>query len=151
MVFSDMVRPKLDYLGGALSWVEMDTGKKTDQVFHELIAEEYNKANVVEYGTYAFPYLNKGRAVPPSHFQEIDWEKSKDSWKGICNKYDYCFKAWKQAGFHGVEIPSNVSEMVKVASKPFDTFANSNSSILYMHEFVCHFPNILDRITGEMS
>ena len=31
VVFSDVVRPKLYYLGGALSWAEMDAGKKTDQ------------------------------------------------------------------------------------------------------------------------
>ena len=38
--------------------------------------------------------------------------------------------------------------MVKVATKLFDDFSQSNSSMLYMQEYVVQFPGILDGITG---
>ena len=148
VVFLDTVRPQLSNLGVALSRAEVDAGRKTDQVFHELVASEYNKTHVVEYGENTFPLLQVGRAQPPSHFQEIDWEKSKESWKSMCNEYEFCFKNWKHSGFHDKDIPTDILEMVKVCKQPFDSYANNSSSILYMHEFVVQYPGILDAVTG---
>ena len=93
MIFSDTVRPKLSTLGEALGRNEMDQGIKSGQAFFELVASEYNKV-VEEYGGNAFPHVVVGRSLPPSHFQEVNWDKCKGSWKAMCNEYDNCFKAW---------------------------------------------------------
>ena len=93
VLFSDLVRPKMDELGAPLTHEELDWSIKSDQEYHEFVASEYNKHNVIEYGNNAFPHLRKGRVNPPSNFQEIGWIKSKQLWKDICNEYDFCFKA----------------------------------------------------------
>ena len=149
VIFSDIVRPKLATLGEPLSKVELDAGLKKDQKFHELVVEEYNKSDVLEYGTNAFSYLIKGRSQPPSHFQPIEWLKSKDALKNLSNMYDECFQNWKHSGFHNQDIPTDVIEMTKVAKRPFADFSKNSSAVLYMHEFVIQFPNIMDKVTGE--
>ena len=92
VIFSDLVRPHLSSLGESIERPELDRDIKTDQQFHELVAGEYNKGDVDEYNQNAFPYLVKGRSLPPSHFQPIDWSKSKQSFKDICREYETCFK-----------------------------------------------------------
>ena len=150
VIFLDVVQPHLDDLGVALSRAEVDAGKKTDQTFHELVAKEYNKSYVKEYGENAFPMIQVGKGQVPSHFQEISWEKSKESWKAMCNKYDFCFKNWKHSGFHDKEIPTNITEMVKVCKQPFNSYANNSSSIMYMHEYIVQYPCIIDGVTGML-
>ena len=151
VLFSDLVRPWLLSLGESLERTDLDRGLKSDQVLHELVAGEFNKSDVDEYNDNAFPYLVKGRSLPPSHFQPIDWTKSKQSFKDICREYDTCFKAWKQSGFHDKEPPTDLLEMTEVADKPFEKFSQNSSSILYMHEYMLQFPSILDKVTGKSS
>ena len=149
VLFSDLIRPKLATLGKSLEKNEIDAGLKSDQLFHEAVLVEYNNKSVAEYGQNAFPNLTKGRSVPPSHFQEIDdWKKSRDYLKHLCKEYDKCFKDWKQSGFHDKEIPTDIRDMTEVADKPFENFANS-AAILYMHEYVYQYPNILSKVNGK--
>ena len=68
--------------------------KKKDQAFFELVAAEYNSKGVSTYDLDAYPHLKKGRSIPPSHFQPIDWKKCMEVFKAICNDYDVCFKHW---------------------------------------------------------
>ena len=100
------------------------------------------------YGENAFPDIPVGRSMPPSHFQPIEWLKCKEVYKQLVNEYDRCFKHWKQSGFHG-EIPTDVKDMTQVAAVPFADFSSNNSTILYMHEFIFQFPNILEKVSGN--
>ena len=68
--------------------------KKEDQAFFELVAEEYNTSGMSAYENNAHPHLKKGRFIPHSYFQPIDWVKCRDSFKVLCNDYDVCFKDW---------------------------------------------------------
>ena len=93
-MFGDICRDKLANLGSSLEKEELDNGKKKDQAFFELVAREYNRIGVRAYDEDAHPHLKKGRSLPPSHFQPIDWVKCRGSFKALCNDYDICFKDW---------------------------------------------------------
>jgi hypothetical protein len=149
VLFGDIVRPHLATLGTSLSREDLDSGKKIDQQFHEMVAVEYNKTGVSSYDENAFPFLSSGRIVPPSNYQNIDWKKSRESFKALTNEYDICFKNWKLSGFHG-DIPTDVQDMTEAADKPFSDFANKNISVQYMHQFVYQFPDILSTVTGDL-
>ena len=41
--------------------------------------------------------------------------------------------------------------MTNVADKPFDKFAKSNTSVLYLHQFIYSFLEVLSRVTGDLS
>ena len=69
--------------------------------------------------------------------------------KALTNEYDICFKNWKLSGFHG-NIPTNVTDMTSTADKPFDEFSQKNKCVLYLHQFVYQFPNILSTVTGDI-
>ena len=90
-MFSDSIRPQLATLGEKLERADLDTGLKKDQKLHMKIAEEYNKKGIFEYDNNAFPNLKKGRLLPPSQFQPIDWHKSKDVLGHMRREYDQCF------------------------------------------------------------
>ena len=122
-------------------------GEKKDQVFHELVSLEYNKSGIQSYDENAWPHLTTGRSLPPSKYQNIDRKKSRDAFKNISNEYDQAFKNWKVSGFHG-DIPTDLHEMTEVCDKPFSDFSKSNTSILYMHQFVYQFPDVLSKVTG---
>ena len=40
--------------------------------------------------------------------------------------------------------------MTQAADKPFDSFAKSNTSVMYLHLFVYSFPEVLTRVTGDL-
>ena len=40
--------------------------------------------------------------------------------------------------------------MTTAANKPFDAFAKSNTSVMYLHQFVYAFPEVLSRVTGDL-
>ena len=123
-------------LGDNLSQPELDIGLKKDQRLHELVAFEYNREDVSGYDRNAFPNLAKGRSLPPSHFQPIDWTKRKYFFSHMKREYDDCFKNWKQSGFHESEIPTSVVEMTMACVVPFANFPQNSSSMLYLHEFI---------------
>lgn len=150
VLFGDVVRPKLATLGETLSREELDNGIKQNERFFTLVVEEYNKVGIVSYDKNAFPVISCGKHHVPSQFATIDWKKARDSFKAMCNEYDKCFSNWKKSGFHG-DIPTDLHEMTDEASKPFSDFTQNNSSILYMHEFVYSFPDILSKVSGKCS
>ena len=149
VLFGDVCRPHLATLGASLCRADLDTGVRIDQVFHELVVGEYNKLGIAAYDDNAFPHLSSGRTVLPSNFQPIDWKKSRESFKALTNEYDICFKNWKLSGFHG-DIPTDVTDMTSAADKPFDDFSQKNTSVLYLHQYVYQFPNILSTVTGDL-
>ena len=147
VLFGDNVRPKLADLGSALTRKDLDEGRRVNQDFYELVASEYNKIGIKSYDEDAFPHLSTGRTISPSTYQEVDWIKCRDSFKSMCNEYDICFKNWKISGFHG-DIPSNLHDMTESADLPFTDFVKSNTSVLYMHQYVYQHPDILTTVTG---
>ena len=149
VLFGDVCRPHLATLGASLCKADLDTGVRIDQIFHELVVGEYNKLGIMAYNDNAYPHLSHGRTVPPSNFQPIDWKKSRESFKALTNEYDVCFKNWKLSGFHG-DIPTDVTDMTSAADKPFGDFSQKNTSVLYMHQFVYQFPNILSTVIGDL-
>ena len=151
VLFSDKVRPNFAIMGEVLDRSDLDRGMKSGQDFYELIAEEYNKGEIAAYGKDVFPNTVKGRSVPPSHFQPIDWTKVKDILKILLNDYDKCFKAWKHSGFHDKDIPTDIVEMTNAAVIPFVDFAKNSSIVMYMHEYVYMYPNILDKVSGKVT
>ena len=87
----------------------------------------------------------------PSNFTPIDWKKARESFKSLCNEYDEAFKNWKASGFHE-DIPvdtADLVEMTDMAEKPFSAFTKKNTSVLYMHQYVYQFPEILSRVSGK--
>ena len=40
--------------------------------------------------------------------------------------------------------------MTEAANQPFDSFAKSNTSVMYLHQFVYRFPEVLSRVTGDL-
>ena len=151
VLFCDLVRPNFAIMGEVLDRPDLDRGMKSGQDFYELVATEYNKGEIAAYGKDAFPNCVKGRSVPPSLFQPIDWTKVKEVLKHLLNDYDKCFKAWKQSGFHDDEIPTDIVEMSNAAMVPFVDFAKNSSVIMYMHQFVYMYPSILDKVSGKVS
>ena len=106
----------------------MDEERETNQDLYESIAEEYNKANLAGYGLQAFPNIEKGRSLPPSPFQPILWNRSKEVLTNICNEYDFYFKYWKKLEFHeGFPVPDNITDMTLEAKLPFENFAKKHA------------------------
>ena len=68
VLFGDVIRPHLATLGASLCRKDLDTGKRIDQVFHELVVEEYNKVGISGYDDNAYPHLSNGRSIPPANF-----------------------------------------------------------------------------------
>ena len=90
-----------------------------------------------------FPNCVKGRSVPPSLFQPIDWTKV-SVWKLLLSNYEKCFKAWKQLGFHDDQIPIDIAEMSNAEMIPFVYFrlsfcvyAQSTVAGGYRYKLVC--------------
>jgi len=56
---------------------------------------------------------------------------------------EYCFNNWKLSGNHGGfgEVGDE-----DISSKPFADFIQSNTSLLYLHEFVYQYPNIFRKL-----
>lgn len=147
VLFGDIIRPHFATIGDTLTKVDLDEGRRQDQVFHELVAVEYNKIGIASYDNDAFLELTSSRCIHPSSFQEIDWKKSEESFKTITNEYDECSKHWKVSGFHG-DIPTGLHEMTAVAKDPFENYGQ-NINIQYMHKFVYRFPDVLSNVTGK--
>ena len=111
MMFSDTVHPHLSLLGETLTREEIDYGMKQNDKLHEIIATDYNKANITSYGENSFPNVAQGHSLPPSYFQPIESIKSKEVLKQSINDYDKCFQRWKQSGFHNKDIPTDTLSM----------------------------------------
>ena len=148
-MFGDVVRPELATLGSAMSREDLDAGKKQDEDFFSLVAAEYNKKGVMSYDANAFPSIPWGNHYAPYNFSPIDWKKARESFKALCNEYDIAFKHWKISGFHGdIPVDMDLIELTEIAEKPYSDFIKKNTSLLYMHQFVYQFPDILTKVSG---
>ena len=113
-----------------------------------MIALEYNNRDIIQYGGNAFPMLTTGRKQDATVFDLICWKKSMQVFKFMSNEYDRCFHNWKLSGHHG-EFPDDPDARPGTVKLPFEDFVAGNNSLLYMHEFVFAFPEVLATITGE--
>ena len=150
LLFSDMCRPGLALRGQSLNKDDLTAGLKTDQRLHELVSTEYNNKDVLSYGRNAFPNMKKGRNCDATIFDTITWQKSLSSFTSLCSEYDACFFNWKKSGHHGdfPEEPDAVPGSVKL---PFEEFVRGNNSLLYLHEFVFSFPDVLSKVTCKIK
>ena len=150
VIFSDLIRPHLAMMGQSLDKDELTAGKKTDQEVHELIVREYDDRDNIEYTRNAFPLLPSVRTNENDKFDNIVWQKSSQILKYLTNEYDRCFHNWKLSGHHG-DFPDEPGAVPNSAKQPFEDYILGNKSLLYMHEFIFQFPDILATITGELS
>ena len=84
--------------------------------------------------------------MSPSVFVQLppdNWKKLKTSFNNMVFDYEKCNQNWHLSGVHDV-FESNIVQ------KQFNDFANNNSSILYLHEFVLDNPGILAKMIGEL-
>ena len=106
----------------------MTEGRKTDQDLYEAIAKAYN--NTGAYNDDAFPSIGFSLS---KYDGPITWLQSKATFSVLSKEYEMAFNRSKQSGNH----------------LNFSNFAKSKS-ILYMHEFVSSYPNVLSKITGTL-
>ena len=143
VIFSDGVRPDVANRGESLSARDLTDGLKTDELLHRKIVLEYN--NPDKYNDDAWPNLRNCRSSSPHQFAgPIDWMQSSKTLKALVKEYEVCFNNWKLSGNHGNFGESRDSRL------PFADFIQNNNSLLYLHEFVYQYPNIFEKVTGEL-
>ena len=144
VLFSDEIRPKLALRGESLTKEQMTEGLKTDELFHKEILLEYNNKDKHNDLAHDIASCNGNH---PSKFLPITWQQSKQTMDTFFREYEKSFKAWKLSGNHGGfgEKNTDVGE-----PKPFKNFINNVNSLLYLHEFVYQFPDVLSKVFGEL-
>ena len=122
---------------------ELTEGLKTDHELHIDIAGEYN--DFEKYKNDVFPQLAKGSKTKAcSEFTPITQEKSATALKPLLTDYDTIFQKWKFSGNHG-EFGEITAE-----TKLFSNFISGAKIMLYLHQFVYQFPDILYVVTGKI-
>lgn len=149
--FGDVIRPNLGERGRALTPEELTRGIKRGQVFFQSVVEEYN--NPANYNNNEHPNITCGRSIsPPSKFDPIVWQKAKSAFEDLTLEYEKCFNNWKMSGTHD-DFENSVNRVATTESekqkKPFIDFINRNYVLLYMHEFVYQYPDVLAKMIGE--
>ena len=83
VIFADEVQQHLASLGQSNPCKILDRGIKIDQDCYEMVPLEYNNTAIAEYNENAIPQIEKGRFLLPSHFQNVDWTKYKESFSSF--------------------------------------------------------------------
>jgi len=145
VIFGDESRNDLATRGDKLSAADLTDGLKTDELLHRKICMEYN--NTDKYNDNAWPQLQACKGDPYLFPGPIVWDQSLKTLKTLIREYEYCFNNWKLSGNHGAfgEVGNE-----DTSRKPFADFIQSNTSLLYLHEFVYQYPNIFSKVTGKL-
>ena len=81
---------------------------------------------------------------------EIFMEKSVSTTKDMTREYEGCYNNWKRSGQHeDFQDGMTVTDMNSTCVKPFIDFTHSNKSMIYLHQFICQFSDILKTIMGK--
>ena len=143
MIFGDKIRPRFATRGKPLTKDELTECLKTDHELHIHIAGEYN--DFEKYNNNAFLQLSKGSKTKAcSKFTPITPTQSATALKALPTDYDTIFQKWKLSRNHG-EFGEITAE-----TKLFSNFISGAKIMLYLHQFVYQFPDILYVVTGKI-
>ncbi len=133
VLYSDIIRPRLEEKGRQLTKDELTEGIKQDENLHRAICGEYNKSEL--YAEDLHPDVGmKGSAALDN--KPIVWQQSKDFLNVLTKAYEEAHRNWKKSGNHG-----NFPDFVH---------GNKNLYLVYLHEFDSSYPGFLDKMTGKL-
>ena len=145
VLFSDEISPKLATRGKTLTKEQqMTAGLKPYELLHKEIIMEYN--NKDKYNKLAHHVACRSNPAICS-IQSLGVQ-SKEMLATVIREYERSFSNWKISGEHGGFGEANTD--VPPKRKSFSEFTLGINSLLYLHEFVFQFPDVLSKVFGEL-